>query len=48
MLDNPDTSDHERNYAAWIEKVEKLVSLTSLEKASWSNTTLLKDDIVGQ
>ncbi|MFH0358090.1 dihydrofolate reductase family protein [Streptococcus sp. A27] len=48
MLDNPDASDHERNHAAWIEKVEKLVCSTSLEKAGWNNTTLLKGDIVGQ
>ncbi len=48
MLDNPDASDHERNHATWIEKVEKLVCWTSLEKVGWNNTTLLKGDIVGQ
>lgn len=48
MLDNLDASDYERNHAAWIEKVEKLVCSTSLEKAGWNNTTLLKGDIVGQ
>lgn len=48
MLDNPEASDHERNHAAWIEAVEKLVCSTQLDEVTWNNSRLLKENILSQ
>lgn len=48
MLNHPHASDHERQHAAWITNVEKLVCSTSLVTADWENTSLLKGDLVQQ
>lgn len=48
MLDNPGASDHERQHAAWIEAVEKLVCSTTLDKVGWNNTRLVNEDLFEQ
>lgn len=48
MLDNSEASKHERQHAAWIEAVEKVVCSTTLDEVSWNNSHLLKEDLVGQ
>ncbi len=44
--DNPDSSEHERNHAAWIEAIPKVVVSTTLDGVDWNNTTLISDNLV--
>ncbi|MGQ7366528.1 dihydrofolate reductase family protein [Streptococcus suis] len=44
MLDNLEASEHERNHAAWVDSVEKLVCSTSLSEVTWNNASLIKDN----
>ncbi|MBX3013714.1 MAG: dihydrofolate reductase [Caldilineaceae bacterium] len=43
---NPDSSEHERNHAAWIEAIPKVVVSTTLASVDWHNTTIIKADLV--
>ncbi|HFI0622069.1 TPA: dihydrofolate reductase family protein [Streptococcus suis] len=46
MLDNLEASEHERNHAAWVDSVEKLVCSTSLSELTWNNASLIKDNLI--
>ncbi len=41
--DNPESTEHERKHAAWIEGVEKVVVSNSLEEVIWNNAHLLRN-----
>ncbi|MEZ4712719.1 MAG: dihydrofolate reductase family protein [Caldilineaceae bacterium] len=44
--DNPDSTEHERNHAAWIEQIPKVVVSTTPTSVDWHNTTLITDNLV--
>lgn len=46
--DNPEASDHEKRHAAWVNNALKVVISTTLDKADWNNSMLVKDDIEGE
>jgi dihydrofolate reductase len=46
--DNPEASDHEKRHAAWVNNALKVVVSTTLDKADWNNSMLVKDDIEGE
>lgn len=43
--DNPESTQHEREHARWVEQIHKLVFSTTLESADWTNSRLIKDHI---
>ncbi|MEZ4860141.1 MAG: dihydrofolate reductase family protein [Caldilineaceae bacterium] len=43
---NPDSTEHERNHAAWIEQIPKVVVSTTLAESDWHNTTIINDNLV--
>jgi dihydrofolate reductase len=43
---NPDATEHERNHAAWIEAIPKVVVSTTLRGVDWHNTTLIAANLV--
>jgi dihydrofolate reductase len=43
---NPDATEHERNHAAWIEAIPKVVVSTTLDGVDWHNTTVIADNLV--
>ncbi|HFI0213963.1 TPA: dihydrofolate reductase family protein [Streptococcus suis] len=45
MLDNPEAREHERNHAAWVHAVEKLVCSTSLSEVTWNNASLMTENL---
>jgi dihydrofolate reductase len=45
VLDNPNATPEERHHAEWVEKVEKVVFSRTMDKATWNNTTLIKENI---
>jgi len=45
MLSNPAASEHERNHAEWIEKTQKIVFSTTLDKVEWNNSRLVKEHV---
>lgn len=42
---NPTATEHEIEHAKWIEDTQKIVFSTTLEKAEWNNTRLVKENI---
>lgn len=42
---NPDSSEYEIEHAKWIEETSKVVFSTTLEKAEWNNSRLIKENI---
>jgi len=44
--DNPAATEHERNHAAWIEAIPKVVVSTTLSSVDWNNTTIIADKLV--
>ncbi|HEL9598235.1 TPA: dihydrofolate reductase family protein [Streptococcus suis] len=46
MLGNLEASEHERNHAAWVASVDKLVCSTSLSEVTWNNASLIKDNLI--
>jgi dihydrofolate reductase len=42
---NPEASMHEKDHAEWINKTTKIVFSTTLEKAEWNNSRLVKSNI---
>lgn len=42
---NPSASQHERDHAEWIDKTAKIVFSTTLDKAEWNNSRLVKEGI---
>jgi dihydrofolate reductase len=45
VLTNPNSTTTELEHAIWLERVKKIVFSTTLERAEWNNTTLIKDNI---
>lgn len=46
VLSNPDASKQALAHAQWVQEVPKIVFSTTLTRADWNNTTLIKDNIV--
>jgi dihydrofolate reductase len=46
--DNPEASDYEKRHAAWVNNALKVVVSTTLDKADWNNSMLVKDNIEGE
>ncbi|MET3195655.1 dihydrofolate reductase family protein [Gottfriedia sp. OAE603] len=42
---NPTATEHEIEHAKWIEDTQKIVFSTTLEKAEWNNSRLVKENI---
>lgn len=42
---NPEASEYEIEHAKWIEETVKVVFSTTLEKADWNNSRLVKENI---
>ncbi|SFC96441.1 dihydrofolate reductase family protein [Bacillus sp. UNCCL81] len=42
---NPEASEYEIEHAKWIEETSKVVFSTTLEKAEWNNSKLVKENI---
>ncbi|MFD4705407.1 dihydrofolate reductase family protein [Gottfriedia sp. NPDC058432] len=42
---NPEASEYEIEHAKWIEETSKVVFSTTLEKAEWNNSRLIKENI---
>ncbi|MEH7351929.1 dihydrofolate reductase family protein [Gottfriedia acidiceleris] len=42
---NPEASEYEIEHAKWIEETSKVVFSTTLEKAEWNNSRLIKESI---
>jgi len=45
VLKKPAASKHELEHAQWVENIPKIVFSTTLHKADWNNTRLIKDRI---
>ena len=48
VLNNPDASEDELRHANWVENAQKIVFSTTLDKAEWNNTRLIKEDLAGE
>ena len=48
VLDNPNATAQEREHAAWIENIHKIVISRTLDKVTWHNATLIKDNIAAE
>lgn len=46
VLNNPNAGGHSLEHAKWVQDIPKVVFSTTLEEASWNNTTLIKDNVV--
>lgn len=46
VLDNPDADKHSLEHARWVQDIPKVVFSTTLNDASWNNTTLVKDNVL--
>jgi dihydrofolate reductase len=46
--DNPEATDHEKRHAAWVNNALKVVVSTTLNKADWNNSILVKENIEGE
>ncbi|MBD2848665.1 dihydrofolate reductase family protein [Paenibacillus sp. IB182496] len=42
---NPSASQYEREHAEWIEKTEKIVFSTTLDKVEWNNSKLVRENV---
>jgi dihydrofolate reductase len=45
VLTSPEATKNEVHHAQWVEKIDKIVFSTSLEKAEWNNTRLIRKNI---
>lgn len=45
---NPESTPEELRHARWVEEVQKIVFSRTLGGVTWNNTTLVRDDIVGE
>jgi dihydrofolate reductase len=45
VLTNPSSAENELYHARWVENIHKIVFSTTLEKAEWNNTKLIRKDI---
>ncbi|CCG98383.1 putative protein yyaP [Fibrella aestuarina BUZ 2] len=46
VLIDPTASQHQLDHARWVEQIPKIVFSTTLARADWSNTRLIKDNVV--
>ncbi len=46
--DNPNSTAQERHHAAWVEQIHKIVFSRTLDRVTWHNTTLIKDNIAAE
>lgn len=46
VLTDPQAPPRDRRHAEWVEHVSKVVFSTTLDKATWENTRLIKDHVV--
>jgi len=46
FLNDPSASQHDREHAQWIEKIEKIVFSTTLKTEDWNNTKIISGNIV--
>ena len=44
----PESDEHERAHAEWVNAVDKIVCSTTLESAEWNNTRLIKGDLAAE
>lgn len=45
VLKSPEATKNELHHATWVENVSKIVFSTSLDKAEWNNTKLIKRNV---
>jgi dihydrofolate reductase len=45
---NPESTEHERKHANWIEAIPKVVVSTTLKSVDWNNTTIIADNLVDE
>jgi dihydrofolate reductase len=45
--DDPNSTEHARKHAAWIEQIPKVVVSTTLTNVDWHNTTIINDNLIG-
>lgn len=45
---NPDSTDRDRAHLAWVEALPELVISRSLERADWTNTSLIRERVAEQ
>ncbi|MDI4643662.1 MULTISPECIES: dihydrofolate reductase family protein [Cohnella] len=45
VLDDPNESTHSLEHARWVQDVKKIVISSTMDKAEWNNTMLIKDNI---
>jgi len=45
VLDDPNASKHGLEHAKWVQNVKKIVISSTMDKAEWNNTMLIKDNI---
>ena len=46
MLADASASKHDREHAAWLENVEKIVVSTTLPEQDWHNTKVIRENVV--
>ncbi|MDB5264858.1 MAG: dihydrofolate reductase [Parcubacteria group bacterium] len=46
LLNDPSASKHDKEHAAWIENVEKIVVSTTLPDQDWNNTRVIRENVV--
>ncbi|MDG0808666.1 dihydrofolate reductase family protein [Cohnella rhizosphaerae] len=45
VLDDPNASKHDLEHARWVQDVKKIVLSSTMDKAEWNNTMVIKDHI---
>lgn len=45
VLDDPDASTHDLEHAKWVQDVKKIVISSTMDKAEWNNTIVIRDNI---
>jgi dihydrofolate reductase len=48
VLNNPDATAQEREHAAWIENIHKIVISHTLDNVTWNNTTLINTNVAAE
>jgi dihydrofolate reductase len=45
VLGNPNATPHELKHAEWVENIQKVVFSTTMDRAEWNNTLLIKENL---
>lgn len=45
VLNDPNAGEHSKAHAQWVDKVTKIVFSTTMDKADWNHTIVIKDNI---